>query len=492
MSDHFKIAFIFFNDRMRTVIPVNISYLSASLKMAGFETTIFDTSFYVEHERLFEEKKKEDAGIFKVIDYSVIGVELKNTSLKDDLELFIEREKPKLICFSIFSQAKKENLNIARHIKSRFAGIPIIFGGIHVNIDPIEILKEDCVDYICIGEGEDVIVDFSRDLASGGLGTTIKNIGYKKDGRAYVNECRPPQLMDSLPRPDWESFNSCHLYGPYRGRLLKMALVEYSRTCPYHCAYCGNEIMKNQYKKSGHRLGYRHKSPEKFVDELKYFKEKYGIEFVNIVDGTFVAQREDVLEKLSDLYAKEINLPFFCDATVHCLTPEKITALKKMGCACVNIGLECANEEYRYKYLDRTMTNKKIVEAFLMVRDGGIDTRSYNIIGLPFETRQTIMDTIELNRKCKVGSISLSIFMPYEGTKLRELCITEKLISPDQEIIGDGTYPIIKNPYLSDDELLGIYNTFSLYIMLPKEEWPLIKKAESDPNLRKELMARCP
>ena len=353
-------------------------------------------------------------------------------------------------------------------------------------------MKEDCIDYICIGEGEDVIVDFSRDLVRGGRGTTIKNIGYKKDGKPHINECRPPQLMDSLPMPDWESFSSYHIYGPHRGKLLKMALVEYSRTCPYHCAYCGNDIIKNQYKKSGHRLGYRHKSPVKFVEELKFFKDKYELEFINVVDGTFVAQRVDVLEKLSVLYAKEIGLPFFCDATVHCLTPKKVAALKKMGCVCVNIGLECANEEYRYKYLDRTMTNEKIVNAFQMVREGGIDTRSYNIIGLPFETRQTIMDTIELNRKCKVGSVSLSIFMPYEGTKLRELCIKEKLIPPDQGIIGDGTCPILKNPYLSDDELLGLYNTFALYVLLPKEAWPVIQKAEKDPELRKELMAICP
>ena len=69
--------------------------------------------------------------------------------------------------------------------------------------------------------------------------------------------------------------------------------------------------------------------------------------------------------------------------------------------------------------------------------------------------------------------------------------IKENLIPGDQEIIGDGTYPIIKNPYLSDDELLGLYNTFYLYIMLPKEDWPVIQKAENDPNLREELIAKC-
>ncbi|MHB8108773.1 MAG: B12-binding domain-containing radical SAM protein [Syntrophorhabdaceae bacterium] len=491
MSSDFKTLFVYFNDRMRTGIPHNIGYLSAALKAVGFETTVFDTSFYIEHERLFEEKKKEDAGIFKAIDYSSIGVQLKKTSLKEDLDSFIEKEKPKLIAFSVFSQAKRENIDLARHIKARFPTIPLIFGGIHVNVDPLAVLQEDCVDYVCVGEGEDAIVEFCVDLAGGGSGANIRNIGYKEGGRLCLNECRPPQSMDSLPRPDWEPFNPYHVYGPYRGKLLKMACVEYSRTCPYHCSYCGNEVIRNQYKKSGHNLGYRHKSSEKFIAELKYFKDNYGIEMVNITDGTFVAQKVDVLEKLSVLYVKEIDLPFFCDATVHCLTPRKVAALKRMGCSCVNMGLECANEEYRNKYLDRTMTNEKIIDAFLMVKEFGINTRSYNIIGLPFETRQTIMDTIELNRKCKVDSVSLSIFMPYEGTRLRELCIKEGLIPPDQVIIGDGTDPLIKNPYLTDVELLGLYNTFSLYIKLPKEDWPMIKKAENDPGRRKELMARC-
>lgn len=221
---------------------------------------------------------------------------------------------------------------------------------------------------------------------------------------------------------------------------------------------------------------------------MKWMKEKYKIEFVNIIDGTFVAQKESVLEELAPLYAKEINLPFFCDSTVFCLTQRKAELLKQMGCVCINMGIESGNEEYRRKYMDRTMTNKKIIDTFLMARKAGLDTRGYNIIGLPYQTREDIMETIELNRKCKVGSISLSIFMPYEGTKLREFCIKEKLISPEQEIIGDGTLPIIKNPYLSDKELMRLYNTFALYVVAPRELFPVIKFAESIKMLRKILI----
>jgi hypothetical protein len=222
-------------------------------------------------------------------------------------------------------------------------------------------------------------------------------------------------------------------------------------------------------------------------------KEHYGTEFINIVDGTFVAQGEKVLEELAPLYAKEVGLPFFCDATVHCLTETKAELLKEMGCVCINMGLESGNEEYRRKYLDRFMTNEKIIKVFHMAKNANLGVRAYNIIGLPYETRDNILQTIELNRKCKVDSVSLSIFLPYEGTKLREVCIKEGLVDPDQDIVGDGTHPIISNSFLSNEELMGLYYTFPLYVLAPKDFLPLIKLAEADTpfakQLRKELLA---
>jgi len=228
------------------------------------------------------------------------------------------------------------------------------------------------------------------------------------------------------------------------------------------------------------------------IEELKYYKKNYGIEFINFVDGTFVAQKESVFEELAPLYKKEINLPFICDATVHCITIRKAELLKDMGCVSLSIGLETGNEEYRKKYLDRSMSNEKIIKAFRIAREANLETRSYNIIGLPFQKRKDIFDTIELNRTCGVSSVSLSIFMPYEGTKLREVCISEGLMDPYQEIIGDGTCPIIKNPNLSNEELMGLYNTFALYVLAPREVFPLIKLAEAETDygkqLRKELI----
>lgn len=487
----FKFMFVFYNDRMRTNIPLNISYLSASLKKAGFSTFVFDTSFYKEHRQIDQEKKKEDAGIFKPVDYASIGVVLKENALLEDLHAAIVKEKPSIIGFSVYSQAKSGNYELASKIKQRFPDIPIIMGGVHINVEPAIVLLYDFVDYICLGEGEEAVVELCERLMENESLEGVRNIGYKTKGQMILNPLRPLVEMDSLPFLDYDSFAAYHQYGPFRGRFLRMGLVEATRTCPYACAYCGNRIYEPLYIASNQKFQYRHKSPRRWVEEIKFYKEKYNVEFLNIVDGTYVAQNTNIFEELAPLYKKEVGLPFFCDATVHCIKPRKAELLKEMGCVCVNMGIETGSEEYRKKYLAKGMSNDKIIRAFHIVKDAGMEARSYNIIGLPFQTRDEIFNTIELNRQCKVDSVSLSIFMPYEGTPMRDLCIKNNLVDPNIEITGDGTEPIIKNINLPDDELIGLYNTFAIYIKAPRELFSIIERAERNTSeaikLRQEL-----
>lgn len=492
--NNFKVMFIFVNERMRTFIPLNISYLSAALKRGGFSTCLFDTSFYKEQTLIHEERKKEEAGFFEGVDYRSIGVRIKEGNLVRDLLGAVEREEPQLIAFSVFSQSKNLNYKLAGSIKTEFPRIPIIFGGVHVNIEPEVVLKKDFVDYICIGEGEEAIVELAGRLANGITPEDVKNIGLKINGKIHINPVREPPVMDNLPFPDWDLFEEYHLYGPFRGKLWRMGVVECSRSCPYNCTYCGNDIMRRVYRVAGWPLRYRYKSPQRWIAELKRMKDQYGINFLFVSDGTFLAQEESDMGELADLYQREIALPFFCCSTVFDFTPRRARLLKKMGCVCVNVGIESGSDRYRRKYMNRKMSNEQIINAFALGKEEGMEMRSYNIIGMPFETREDIFETIELNRQAKVDSCSLAIFVPYHGTVLRELCIEKGLLDPAVEITGDGTKPMIKNPYLSDEELTGLFNTFLLYVKAPKKLFTEIHKAEKNTPegliVRKELIQK--
>ncbi len=472
-----KVLLVMLNERKRTVIPPNLAILIAILKQNKIKTKLFDTSFYIENERLNEEDTMEDAGIFKETDYSKIGVKTKSGLNKDFLKT-VKGFEPDLIGLGVDSFTFKSAVKFCRLVKQRFRNIKTIVGGIHVSLDYENIFREKSIDFFCVGEGEQALLELCKKMENKEPLTNIKNIWYNQNGKLIQTGLRQPINLDSLPIPDWEEFAKYHQYSPWRGKLLRMALAEFSRVCPFSCAYCGNKIMVELYAKHGIKLVPRYKSPKKFVEELKFLKQKYALEMIAILDGTFLVFPDLVLEELSRHYKKEINLPFYITTTASTITLKRAKLLKKMGCICINMGIENGDFEYRKKYFNRPWTDEALKKGFDIIKSVGIEARAYNIIGAPFETRETIMKTIALNRKIKPDSSSLAIFIPFPGCKLRELCIKKGLFGKNELIKGDGTVPVIKSKTLTNDEIIGLFKTFMIYLKVPKKLFPIVRLAE--------------
>lgn len=105
------------------------------------------------------------------------------------------------------------------------------------------------------------------------------------------------------------------------------------------------------------------------------------------------------------------------------------------------------------------------------------------MIGIPYETREDIFQTIELNRRAGPTTTTLAFFHPYRGTELRELCIREKLFSPEKEREYESVtrvQSLLELPQISGKTLYGLFRTFQLYFKLPKIFYGLIRIAEGD------------
>ena len=76
------------------------------------------------------------------------------------------------------------------------------------------------------------------------------------------------------------------------------------------------------------------------------------------------------------------------------------------------------------------MTNDQIITSFKLLQDRGIRTTSFNMIGYPFKFDDDLCrSTIEINKVVKPSIIQLSWFYPFQGTKLYDYCVKNKLIS---------------------------------------------------------------
>lgn len=474
-----RILFIYFNKEFRPRVLLSQSILEAVLKNEGHETALFDTSFYPEFMNK-EYLNNIKSGIAKVV--KNLKIKLKTTSIHSDLKKNIEEFKPELIAFTYYSNHVDIQRAILEPLKINFPHIKIIAGGPQPCINPEESLKESYIDMVCYGEGETLIKEVCSKMEKGEDLSEIKGLWIKKEGGKIIrNGLTTLTDLDSLPTPNWDSYDPIQIYGLFNGRAYRMGHVEFNRGCPFNCTYCGSGSIRKAYQNDGQIRYTRYKTPAKAVKEYKELKEKYNLEMFYFVDGTFTAMPKPVLKELAHLYKKHVNLPFF--ALVHPLTIDEKTAelLSIMGCVHVSIGVESGVEEYREKVLNRKMSNKKIIEAVSYLQKYGIHVSAYNMIGLPGMDRKHVFETIKLNKAAKADSAIVSILIPYTDNRLTQSLIEKGIIDPNKIEIADGNIPTVEIKDMSKKEIQGLYNTFNLYLKFPEWSYPLIHLLES-PN----------
>ncbi|TRZ53483.1 MAG: radical SAM protein [Dehalococcoidia bacterium] len=473
-----KVLFIYPNTSGTGEIPISLGYLQSRLKGEGHEVKIFDLSMY----RAFcqSEERSTEMGQFKPVtpreDMPVPNI--KDVDPKEDLLQIVKDYNPGLVAVTSFTTNFKVGISLLEEIKRHFKDICTIYGGIHTILLPGEVINEPSVDMVCVGEGEELIAELCNKLESNSDITSIRNLWAKSNGKVIKNELRPLIDLDNLPFWDFDGFDDYNFYRPLAGKLYRMANVDISRGCPFRCSYCVNHTLQKMFKGLGkyHRV----KSVNKAIDDLVHVKEKYNVEMMRFWDEDFGVFTLDYLKELAEEYKKRVNLPFLIYAGVSSLDEEKVKVLRNMGCVTIGMGIESGNENIRRDILNRRMSNEKIVTAFNLVKDYGIRVSSYNMIGLPFETRENIFDTIELNRRCKPATSSVVFLEPYPKTEIHTIGVDNGFIEPGYIPVYGFLTPHIKEKLISHQELNGLLKTFTIYTRVPRLLYPLVKICEKD------------
>ncbi|NYT05596.1 MAG: B12-binding domain-containing radical SAM protein [Methanomicrobiales archaeon] len=471
----FRVLFIYPNTMMATLLPINISLLHACLRKAGFETRLFDTTFYHTEEINFEMKKVELLQI-KRFDYADTGVRFKETDMLEDLDHLVDSYRPDLIAVTLV----QDTFDLARRLIGRIRnrGIPTIAGGVFTTFSPDEVLAVDGIDFACIGEGEEALVELCRRLQAGTSTTGIPNIWAKTPGGIIKNPMRRPVDLDALPFIDYDIFEKERIYRPMQGRIYAMLHVELDRGCPYQCTYCASPELKRLYRECLNESYYRQKSVRRIIAEMKYLKEKYEANYIDFNSETFLARPIPDLEEFAALYKKEVGLPFWCQTRPETVSEEKIRIIRDMGCQNAQFGIECGNEAFRREILARNYSNEQILRAAHLLEEYGIAYTVNNIIGFPGETRELVFDTIRINRLIHPSTMNVYLFTPYRGTRLHQYCVEQGYLDADAEVhqLLDSTE--LKGQPLSYDELKGLQRTFPLYATFPESEYGRIERAE--------------
>jgi len=373
-----------------------------------------------------------------------------------DVYSYIRETKPDIIGFSIVTGAHRFAYKLGREIRDALQ-LPTIAGGPHSTFYPEHMADSGAFDYICRGEGEQPLTKLLDNLSSGADATNISSLWALVDGIWHKNEIGNLTVdLDELPIPDRSVF--------YKYKFLKdMSLKRFVTGigCPYPCSFCHSPIYKREMKGKGKFV--RHKSPEYIVREIEQVQSIARLDRIHFSDDTF-GHDINWLEDFAPVYKKKIGLPFSCNARAD--TPLKvIELLGQAGCTGVQIGLESGSQRVRKELLKKTWTDEQAIETCHAFRKSRIRIMVTNMIGLPSETLEEALSTIDLNAKCKVDFARANVFLAHPALDLTKWAIENGYIKKDyslDDFVYDALNPVIKSKF--QNEFINIANLFSLAV----------------------------
>lgn len=330
---------------------------------------------------------------------------------------------------SMFTINSKGVHDTARIVKDADNAIPVVVGGAHASAFPEWVLKDENVDAVVKGEGEDTLLEIVNSLQAGKGIFDINGIVYRNEGGIVENPVRQfIRDLDTIPIPArdlvdmsvyfYEKYNYTHSMSPPRSTIVS------SRGCPYKCIFCSiHSLWKHTY---------RMREAVKVVDEIEMLVKTYGVKEIAFFDDNLSVSKKRMIGICDEIIRRKLKIKWCTPngIAIWTLDKEVVSKMRESGCYKLTFGIETGSlvtqEFIRKSHIDL----QKSKDLIKYCNEIGIWTHSPFIIGFPYETEKDIMETIDYAVNCGVDMATFFIATPYPGTEMYEIYQQEKLL-PD-------------------------------------------------------------
>ncbi|MDA8100931.1 MAG: radical SAM protein [Nitrospiraceae bacterium] len=375
--------------------------------------------------------------------------------------------RPDVVGISITTNQRKYLETVVAEVRKRHS-TPIVVGGVHCILDPADVIACDGIDGVCVGEGDlPMSVLMSKLSRAEGYSDTPsfwwKIKGLQENKTEIVKNALAPfeDDLNSLPLPNYSVFDADALLKELAGYFNVMV----SRGCPYNCSYCCNHAIRSAYRRlSGY---FRILTPSNAVSLIKGCMDRHsGIRGFIFEDDLLLWDKNWFLA-FADEYRMKIGLPYICNGHINSVDQDIVNALVMSGCRSVMLGLESGDEELRATLLRRHYSNEKVMAVANLFHKSGIQFFTYNIFGFPFETKEQMARTVQINTAIRPHSGQAFFFYPYPGTDLYNLCKEHNLLnrSEMESVSGYREKPTIRLTNCSIEDCIRQHNTLQLYFI---------------------------
>jgi len=487
-----KILLINPNKWGRGVTSIWIASHSALLKEHGHEVDLFDATFYAQWtvDEVNYNTNNEQYLPTKYHNY----VTFKDTPILIDLQKKIDSFKPDIIFWSAISShihGEGEYVNIQygyellNEIKT---SAWLVTAGLQATAAPKAIMENfSKIKCIIQGYSESSLLEIANLDGDSSRLCDLPGVALRDGSDVIVGPQKQlaPDLS-YLPLYDYSIFEDQVFWRPYNGEVVRAIDYEASRGCIYSCEYCVETIIQKFYgfdditsrgAIKGAAKYVRAKSPEKIFSELKLVVEKHKVQLIRCQDTNFLTMGKKTLNGLADLIdSSNLDIKLYIETRPEGINSNTVELLKRLKVDGVGMGVELSSDDFREDKLMRFASTSKIVNAFKLLKEAGIKRTSYNIIGLPEQDEESIIQTILFNRELEPDNMTVAFYSPYQGTA-QQIKGNEIGYFDEYEFHVDGQLRTMSKGSLIDTDTLCFYKAnFNKLVLGSLEDLPNLKQ----------------
>lgn len=320
-----------------------------------------------------------------VLVWDCLAENLSFTKLK---EMISEIEFDYLIA-ETHTPSYNNDIKIVSEIKQLRPKMKIVLAGPHATALPDEVLENECVDHVLVGEYEFL----AKELVDG-----------KVDSKKIIQKELPD--IDSYPWPDREELNIKNYNETFCDNYPNIHILT-SRGCPYSCSYC------NCFMMSGRKTRYR--NPMDVLNEMNECNYRFKPREFWLEDDNINSNESKFIELMEAIREAKVGVPFKAMGHVS-ISRNALEIFKEAGGNGLKFGVESADNGI-LRRLRKGITIEMVEQTIKNCKELGIKTHLTYCIGLPGDTEETIKKTIEFAKK-NGDSYQISLAAPFPGTPL--------------------------------------------------------------------------
>lgn len=390
--------------------PTDLMYLAAVAEKQGLEAKIADYSQGGDYEA--------DLLVFKP-DYLVVNI--ATPTLEHDLEAI---KKAKEICPNIITIAK---------------------GAAFLTLAERIIKEHDELDFGILGEAENTLKEILEEKSK----TEILGLYYKENDAVKFTGCRPfIEDLDSLPFPARHLVDNNIYRRPDNNKV--QATIKVSRGCPFHCFFCLATPV------SGAKV--RRRSPENIVAEIRECVEKYNIKNFLFWSDIFNIDKDWTMELCQAIIDSGLKITWSANTRADTADLEMAEMMYKSGCRLVSIGVE-SGSQYMLEKMGKKITLNDVRRTVKVFKKAKIRIYNYFVIGLPWETEETVEETIKFAIELNSDFISFYTATPLPGSRFYDYALEHNLFDKQTSFENAYFYPAVNTHHLSRERVFELHKS---------------------------------